>query len=180
MLMFAKWDASVLKMLVFLLKTSFICQTNKINLILTKLNCYTMDTLKLHGQAITLVDQVEDNLLTYFRTKDLRAGDAIPNEMELAAALGVARSVLREALSRLKMVGMIETRTRRGMILTEPSILGGMKRVVDPRILSEHSLFDLLGFRIALELGICSDLFQNITPEDIVELKEIVRLGICF
>ena len=68
-----------------------------------------MDTLKLHGQAITLVDQVEDNLLTYFRTKDLRAGDAIPNEMELAAALGVARSVLREALSRLKMVGMIET-----------------------------------------------------------------------
>lgn len=37
-----------------------------------------MDTLKLHGQAITLVDQVEDNLLTYFRTKDLRAGDAIP------------------------------------------------------------------------------------------------------
>ena len=120
-----------------------------------------MDTLKLHGQAITLVDQVEDNLLTYFRTKDLRAGDAIPNEMELAAALGVARSVLREALSRLKMVGMIETRTRRGMILTEPSILGGMKRVVDPRILSEHSLFDLLGFRIALEL-------------------EIVRLGIAF
>ena len=143
--MFAKWDASVLKMLVFLLKTSFICLTNKINLILTKLNCYTMDTLKLHGQAITLVDQVEDNLLTYFRTKDLRAGDAIPNEMELAAALGVARSVLREALSRLKMVGMIETRTRRGMILTEPSILGGMKRVVDSRILSEHSMFDLLG-----------------------------------
>ena len=139
-----------------------------------------MDTLKLHGQAITLVDQVEDNLLTYFRTKDLRAGDAIPNEMELAAALGVARSVLREALSRLKMVGMIETRTRRGMILTEPSILGGMKRVVDPRILSEHSLFDLLGFRIALELGICSDLFQNITPEDIVELKGSVERNVGF
>ena len=31
-----------------------------------------------------------------------------------------------------------------------------------------------------MELGICSDLFQNITPEDIVELKEIVRLGIAF
>ena len=49
--------------------------------------------------------------------------------------------MLREALSRLKMMGMIETRTRKGMILTEPSILGGMKRVVDPRILSEDSLF---------------------------------------
>lgn len=77
-------------------------------------------------------------------------------------------------------MGMIETRTRKGMILTEPSILGGMKRVVDPRILSEDSLFDILGFRIALEIGICSDLFRNITPEDIVELEEIVRLGIVF
>jgi len=139
-----------------------------------------MDTLKIHNSAPTLVDQVEDKLLTYFKENDLRTGDAIPNELELSNALGVARSVLREALSRLKMMGMIETRTRRGMILTEPSILGGMKRVVDPRILSENSLFDILGFRIALEIGICADLFQNITPRDIQELEEIVKMGIAF
>ena len=83
-----------------------------------------MDTLKVHSQTITLVDQVEDKLLNYLKEKDIRTGDSIPNELELAAALGVARSVLREALSRLKMMGMIETRTRRGMILTEPTILG--------------------------------------------------------
>lgn len=139
-----------------------------------------MEHLRICTPLATLVDQVEDNLLTYFREHDLRAGDAIPNELELAAALGVARSVLREALSRLKMMGLIETRTRRGMILREPSILGGMKRVVDPRIMSEHSLFDVLGFRIALEMGICSDLFNNITPKDIHDLEEIVRLGVAF
>lgn len=139
-----------------------------------------MDTLKVTHQAVTLVDQVEDSLLTYFKEKDLQPGDTIPNEVELATALGVARSVLREALSRLKMMGMIETRTRRGMILREPSILGGMKRVTDPRILSENSLFDLLGFRIALEIGICSDLFRNITPKDIHDLEEIVKMGIVF
>ena len=139
-----------------------------------------MDSLKVHSQTITLVDQVEDKLLNYLKEKDLRAGDPIPNELELAAALGVARSVLREALSRLKMMGMIESRTRRGMILREPSILGGMKRVVDPRILSEESLFDILGFRIALEIGMCSDLFRNITTRDIHELEEIVKMGIVF
>ena len=126
-----------------------------------------MDKLKIYNQSVTLVDQVEDKLLNYFKNNDLSTGDPIPNELELAATLGVARNVLREALSRLKMMGMIESRTRRGMILTEPSILGGMKRVVDPRILSEESLFDILGFRIALEIGICSDLFRNITSEDI-------------
>ena len=135
-----------------------------------------MDTLKVHSQTITLVDQVEDKLLNYLKEKDIRTGDSIPNELELAAALGVARSVLREALSRLKMMGMIETRTRRGMILTEPTILGGMERVVDPRILGEEALFDILGFRIALEIGICSDIFRNITPEDISELEEIVKM----
>ena len=139
-----------------------------------------MESLKISMHSVTLVDHVEDRLLTYFRTNDLHTGDSIPNEMELSAALGVARSVLREALSRLKMMGLIETRTRRGMILTEPSILGGMKRVVDPRILSEDSLFDILGFRIALEIGICSDIFSNITQKDIEELEDIVKMGIAF
>ena len=36
-----------------------------------------MDTLKLHGQAITLVGQLKDNLITYFSTSVLLAGDAI-------------------------------------------------------------------------------------------------------
>ncbi len=139
-----------------------------------------MEKLKIQNNSITLVDQVEDKLLTYFREKNLQTGDSIPNEMELSTSLGVARSVLREALSRLKMMGMIESRTRRGMILTEPSILGGMRRVTDPRILSEDALFDILEFRIALEIGICSDIFRNITPNDIEDLEEIVKVGIMF
>jgi Transcriptional regulators len=139
-----------------------------------------MEKLRIQNNSVTLVDQVEDKLLNFFKENDLQAGDHIPNEMELSAALGVARSVLREALSRLKMMGMIETRTRRGMVLTEPSILGGMKRVVDPRILSEDALFDILGFRIALEIGICQDIFRNITPKDIKDLEEIVNVGIMY
>ena len=73
---------------------------------------------------------------------------------------------------------MIESRTRRGMILTEPFILGGMKRVVDPRIMSQESLLDLLGFRVALEIGISSDIFHNIKEQDIMELEEIVNAGV--
>jgi hypothetical protein len=64
------------------------------------------------------------------------------------------------------------------MILTEPFILGGMKRVVDPRIMSQESLLDLLGFRVALEIGISSDIFHNIKEQDIMELEEIVNAGV--
>ena len=61
-----------------------------------------MDTLRIVRTNMTLVDQVEDRLLNYFKENNLQIGDPIPNEMDLAASLGVARNVLREALSRLK------------------------------------------------------------------------------
>lgn len=137
-----------------------------------------MENLKIEGRSVTLVDQVEDKLLDYFKQQDLKVGDAIPNETDLSAALGVARSVLRESLSRLKMMGMIESRTRRGMVLTEPFIFGGMEKVINPRMMSLTSLLDLLGLRIALEIGISDDIFHLITEQDIVELENIVNEGI--
>jgi GntR family transcriptional repressor for pyruvate dehydrogenase complex len=139
-----------------------------------------MNNLKINSQQVTLVDQVEDKLLSFFKDHDLHPGDAIPKEQDLAEALGVGRSVLREALSRLRMLGMIESRTRRGMVITEPSLLGGMKRVVDPRILSDENLFNILGFRIALEIGICGLIFQNLTDSYLNELEQIVNRGVVF
>jgi DNA-binding FadR family transcriptional regulator len=137
-----------------------------------------MHNLKIKNHSVTLVDQVEDGLLNYFRDRDIRPGDAIPREQDLAKALGVARSVLREALSRLRMLGLIETRTRRGMLLCEPPVLGGMKRVIDPRIIGEEALFNILGFRVALEIGICGMVFQNLNGKHLEELEDIVTRGV--
>lgn len=139
-----------------------------------------MDDLKIQSQKITLVDQVEEKLITYFKEQGFQTGSAVPNEMELAAALGVARSVLREALSRFKMIGMIESRTRRGMVITEPSLFGGVRRSLNPLLMNEHTILDLLEFRIALEIGISGSIFLKITPASIQELEEIVRLGAVF
>lgn len=136
-----------------------------------------MRTLNVVHHQATLVDQVEQDLIDYFKENNFSIGSTIPNEVELASALGVARGVLREALSRLKMIGMIEARTRRGMIITEPSLLGSMKRTINPYMMTDETMFDLLGFRTALELGIIDDLFEYITKEDIAELTEIVRIG---
>lgn len=139
-----------------------------------------MIDLKITNHQVTLVDQVEDKLLSYFRAKDMRPGDPIPNELELAEALGVGRSVLREALSRLRMLGLVESRPRRGMNLSEPPIFGGLKRVVDPRILGDKALFNLLGLRVALEIGISGMIFQNLNSKYIEELENIVDRGVVF
>ncbi len=136
-----------------------------------------MNSLKIRNNSVTLVDQVEDKLLDYIEKEDLKPGDPIPNEKNLSEALGVGRSVLREALSRIRMMGLVETRTKRGMILSEPSLFRGLKKVVNPKILSEKSIFNLLNFRIILEIGLCDLIFDNVSEQDIEDLEEIVKRG---
>lgn len=133
-----------------------------------------MENLRIQSGTKTLVDQVEDRLLSYFKEQNLKVGDSVPNELELTEALGVARNVLREALSRLKMIGLIESRTRRGMVLTEPNLFCSMSRIVDQRILSKDTLYGIMGFRMALEVGLSAAIVQHISNQDLAELEVMV------
>lgn len=128
-------------------------------------------------KQVTLVDSVEHSIISYIKENGLTVGSILPSEQELSESLGVARSVLREALSRLKMLGVIETRTRKGMILKEPIIFEPLKKIIQMNILSEKTMFDILGLRIALEMGMVDDIFMNITDQDIEELTKIVNVG---
>ena len=135
-----------------------------------------MELLGMQSQSCTLVDLVEEKLLKYLKEHDYCLGQTIPNEAELSSSLGVARSVLREALSRLKMIGLIESRTRRGMVVKEPSLLGGMKRLIDPRNLSEETLCNLMELRVMLETGMVYKLFENLNDKFLRELEDIIKM----
>ena len=111
--------------------------------------------------------------MNYFKEANIMPGDSIPTEAELVTALGVGRSVLREALSRFRMLGLVKSRTRRGMILSEPSLLGGLNKVIEPSIMSEKNIKEILGLRIALEIGNAYLIIKHITDEDMLELDEI-------
>jgi DNA-binding FadR family transcriptional regulator len=127
------------------------------------------------NQKPSLVDQVEEKLLSYFKDMSLKPGDSLPGEIKLKEALGVGRSVLREALSRFRMVGLLESKPGRGMILCEPELFNGLERVMNPHLLSREKLMDLLGFRVIIELGAVDFIFQNVTDSDIVDLEVIVN-----
>jgi len=103
-----------------------------------------MNNLKISEPTSTLVDLVEERLLSYFKERKIKPGESIPTELELTEALGVGRSVLREALSRFRMLGLIQSRTRRGMILAEPDMLGGMSKVIEPTLMSLESIKEIL------------------------------------
>jgi GntR family transcriptional repressor for pyruvate dehydrogenase complex len=135
---------------------------------------------KIVANNSTLVDETEQMLVKYFSERGFKVGDILPTEATLARELGVARSVLREALSRLKMMNMVESRPRRGMVLTEPSLMGGIERFCNPLWMNEKTLRDLLELRIVMELGSVFCLFRNLTDQDLCELRSIVAIGEAF
>lgn len=129
---------------------------------------------KVAVKAVTLVDQVEEQILSYIVENKLTSGNEIPSELALAENLNVGRNVVREALSRLRMLGIVESRKHKGMVVREPDVMKCFTKVVNPYLLSKQSILDLLDLRVSIESGIAELILSNITDDDITELESII------
>ena len=125
--------------------------------------------------SLTMADQVETQLREYILKRAVRPGDSIPKETELAEALGVSRNVVREALSRLRMLGMIESKKRRGMILTQPDVMKGLERILHPTMLDINIRKQLFELRLVLEVGLGDLLFARKDEEHLNKLDAIIE-----
>jgi GntR family transcriptional regulator, transcriptional repressor for pyruvate dehydrogenase complex len=124
--------------------------------------------------TVTMADQAELQLRHYFIKSGFKPGDALPKELELAQMLKVSRTIVREALSRLRMLGIVDSKKRRGMILTEPDILGGLSKIMEPNLFGPSSLNQLFELRLVIEIGLADLLFVKKTKEDIDRLTDII------
>ena len=105
----------------------------------------------------------------------MKPGDAIPKELEIASDLEVSRTVVREALLRLRTLGIVDSKKHRGMILKEPDLLLNLERIMNPTMLSNKVLKDIFELRLVLEVGMADLLFEKINSQDLVELEQIVN-----
>ncbi|MGV3686168.1 MAG: FadR/GntR family transcriptional regulator [Daejeonella sp.] len=122
----------------------------------------------------SLVDKVEKRIIEFLTLKNLKVGDSIPKELELTEALGVSRTVIREALLRLRMMGLIESKKKRGSVITSPDLISIIEKSMDPRILDNNTLKEIFEMRLALEIGMADLIIERVTPKDIKDLRMIV------
>lgn len=73
--------------------------------------------------VVRLAEQVSDLLEAEIRSGRLTAGEKLPTERLLASQMGVSRTVLREAVSRLKSAGLLESRQGSGVYVLEPGFV---------------------------------------------------------
>ncbi|HNU78184.1 MAG: FadR/GntR family transcriptional regulator [Prolixibacteraceae bacterium] len=123
----------------------------------------------------SLVDKVEMNLIDFFIKKELSPGDVIPKEIELAQAMGVSRTVIRESLNRLKTMGLIESIKHKGTLIKSPNLPHILQKSMIPNILDPQSLKNVFELRLVLEVGMADLVVRRVTDKDIEELAWIVR-----
>lgn len=65
-------------------------------------------------RTLSLVESAAHRIADMIGSGELKAGDRLPSERSLAATLGISRSALREAISTLDSVGLVEARVGSG------------------------------------------------------------------
>jgi len=90
-------------------------------------------------------EEVLDQIKELLRTKKLKTGQKLPTEIELSESMGISRSSLREALTILSILGIVEGKSGEGTIIkqAQPENLKSiMSLVVVSKGLDMHELFE--------------------------------------
>ena len=105
----------------------------------------------------SVVQQIIDTLIGAMIRRELRPGDQIPTEMELAESLGVGRNSVREAIKILVYFGVLEIRRPEGTYVCD----GFTETMIDPII---------YGIKI-MEAGVMKLAMKNAEPEEFESLR---------
>ena len=126
-------------------------------------------------ERTSLSENIVKELLTLISAGDLKPGQKLPGERELCTYFGVGRSSLREAISCLVMIGVLEVSIGNGTYLAK-SAERFVKRVLEWRILTERQTMDnLMEVRRALESAAAAQAAVRGTEQQFEQLEGILE-----
>ena len=120
-----------------------------------------------------LSDKVAQSIIEQIETGELKPGDKLPNELELAEELGISRGILREALTILQAREYIVRKPKDGT-LVNPDIME-ILRSKNGISLKEATYIDLLEMRECVEERVVEKVVDLASDEKILELEEFLN-----
>ncbi|BDG60205.1 FadR/GntR family transcriptional regulator [Caldinitratiruptor microaerophilus] len=122
-------------------------------------------------RRVRTYEEVVERLLEAVRSGELRPGDRLPSERDLAGTFGVSRPVLRQALTVLERAGVVEIRPGSGAFV-RPGTPAAKGRALELMLLPDgYTLYDLLEARRALEAEAARLAAERRTPEDLDRIR---------
>lgn len=124
----------------------------------------------------SISEQVFEQLKQLIVSGEWYVGMKIPPEMELAESMNVSRVTLRQALQKLTVLGLLETKVGEGSFVREESLGKQMKVAISPAAyLQPHTLREVYDFRRAIEIQSAGLAAEYATQEQIDALREIYQ-----
>lgn len=130
--------------------------------------------------TVSLTDLFTEELKRMILTGELRAGEQLPPERQMASEMNVSLAVVHAGITRLTALGFLRVAPRKGIFVADylrTGDLNTMMAIVDfsGRALDSDA-FDLLtGFRRSFEVLVTKKACEHRTEEDLAALAEIVR-----
>ncbi len=119
-----------------------------------------------------LSDRVADALALEIRSGRLAAGDKLPTETALAEQFSVSRTVVREAVSRLKSLNMVDARQGSGVYVCE-ALIEPLAFDVQ-RAVSKEAVVQMAEVRRALEAEVAALAAQRRNRTDLRRIQQAI------
>lgn len=127
---------------------------------------------QLRGPALN--QEIQEYIKDYIVENQLRAGDALPSEGQIAQNMGVSRSPVREAVKALQSLGIIEAKQGEGLFVREWNLDPVLETLNYGMRVSPTALRELYEIRTWLEISVIDNVVTNITEEELIELDIIM------
>lgn len=121
------------------------------------------------SRASEIAEEVQRALLS----SGLQEGERFMTEAELAQRYGVSRGIAREAVGRLRALGLLDSRQRKGIVVGRVDPVGLVARALPMYHQSARDLVSLARLRYVLEVGAIELAIKNATAEQIHQLAEL-------
>lgn len=118
-------------------------------------------------------EQVAERIIKMIESGQLREGDKLPNEPELARQLGISRGILREGMAQLKAQGIISRKPKDGTYILPLKTSQGEFTRSTLRLIKTSSFRNIMEMRDAIEQKAAELAVDRATDEELEELREI-------
>jgi DNA-binding FadR family transcriptional regulator len=122
----------------------------------------------------SVAEQVAKRLLELVRTRNLKPGDVLPTERELAAMMQVSRPSVREAIRGLQILGVLKVRQGAGIFVSSldaSELLAPLQFLITLNTQNVDALYEA---RVLVDGGIARMAATRLSAEDIERLKGMV------
>ena len=122
-----------------------------------------------------LLHQIQEEIKSYVIRNDLKAGDALPSEGDLARQLGIGRNSVREAVKSLEVLGIVEARAGSGLFVKAFTFDAIINNLPYGLLSDVETVREMAEVRAYLEYGLVSQVIERLTAEQIERLSDIVE-----